>query len=129
MLARKSTRPRRQNSHRADDIKRCPPFLQWVRGRSCLLLDKRGHECRGRVRACHVDYAGDKGVGTKVSDRHAVPMCDGAHAEQTGQLGWGPFEAKWGINALESAADLWRYWLDGTVMGAKWKRAREGEGA
>jgi hypothetical protein len=48
-------------------------------------------------------------------------MCDGAHAEQTDQLGWGPFEAKWKLNALEESKDLWCYWLNGTVMGAKWK--------
>lgn len=125
MLARSLSRPRRQNSHKSDGEKRCEPFLKWIRGRDCILASKRDHVCEGKVRACHVDYAGDKGMGTKVSDRHSVPMCDGAHREQTDVLGWGPFEAKWGIGALALAAQLWGIWLNSTTMGATWRRSHE----
>ncbi|WP_404711532.1 hypothetical protein [Sphingomonas sp. MMS24-J13] len=123
-LARTRARPRRENSWRADAEKRCPPFLQWIRGRRCTLADKRGHICRGTVRACHVDHAGGKGVATKVADMHAIPMCDGAHEEQH-RIGWRTFEANWSIDAVDMAAGLWRYWFDGTVMGANWKKAHE----
>lgn len=123
MLARSSARPRRQNSRRADAVKRCAPFLQWIRGRACALADNRDHECRGSVRACHVDHGGDKGMGTKASDKFAIPMCDGAHEEQH-RIGWAPFEARWKFHALDLAYTLWRHWLDTTPMGAKWK-ARE----
>lgn len=113
------TRPRIRNAGRPAE-KSAPGFLKWLRGRACLIAGRAGHQCSGKVRACHVDYAGDKGVGTKVSDRFAVPMCDGAHGEQTDRLGWGPFEAKYGIKALDAAAEFWRAWPG---RGA-WERAR-----
>ncbi len=103
------TRPRQRNSHRADAIKRCPSFLKWLRTRDCALVGTSGHECRGKVRACHVDYAGDKGVATKVSDRFAVPMCDGAHEEQH-RIGWSLFERKHLFDALSLSRIFWQAW-------------------
>jgi hypothetical protein len=107
MLARSAFRPRRQNSHRADATKRAPGYLQWLRGRPCRLADRGG--CAGKVRACHVDYAGDKGMATKVSDRHAIPMCDEHHRCQH-TWGWQTFEANFKINALADAAAYWTAW-------------------
>lgn len=107
MLAKSAFRPRKANSHRADSWKRVPGFLQWLRGRNCMLVDRGG--CDGKVRACHVDYAGDKGVSTKVHDMHAVPMCDGHHTAQH-SWGWRTFEANFKINALEAAKAYWMAW-------------------
>jgi len=74
------------------------------------MLEAKGG-CSGKVRACHVDYAGDKGIGTKVADEHAVPMCDGHHGQQHA-WGWKSFEANYRINpsTLEAAAAYWRAW-------------------
>lgn len=106
MLTRSAFAPRKKNAGRPPE-KSAPGFLQWIRGRTCILA--RTGECRGKVRACHVDYAGDKGMSTKASDRHAFPGCDGHHDEQH-RLGWKSFEAKYRINCLELAAQFWRAW-------------------
>ena len=37
-------------------------------------MPDRRATCAGRIGGRHVDYAGDKGIGTKPSDRYAVPM-------------------------------------------------------
>jgi hypothetical protein len=108
MLARVDTRPRHRNAGRPAE-KSAPGFLKWLRGRPCHLTGRAGHQCSGKVRACHVDYAGDKGVGTKVSDRFAIPMCDGAHGEQH-QIGWRQFEAAHAIDALAASREFWRLW-------------------
>ena len=105
MLARSAFAPRRRNSHKADAEKRCPKFLQWLRGRPCLV----GGQCAGRIEAAHVDYAGDKGMGTKPSDRYAVPLCSAHHGEQH-TAGIKTFEARHRVNMLEAANDFWRAW-------------------
>ena len=64
---------------------------------------------RERMEAAHVDYAGDKGMGTKVSDRYAVPMCPQHHQEQHA-LGWETFEAKYKITALSASVAYWKLW-------------------
>lgn len=107
MLTRSAYGPRKKNSHKADFWKRADGFKQWLRGRPCRLADRGG--CGGKVRACHVDYAGDKGMGTKVHDRHAIPMCDDHHAAQH-SWGWQTFEANFKINALADAAAYWAAW-------------------
>jgi hypothetical protein len=104
---RVDTRPRKRNAPRPAE-KSAPGFLQWVRGRACCLLSRGG--CGGKIEAAHVDYAGDKGMGTKVADRHVVPLCAFHHAEQH-RIGWKSFEAKYsGLNALTTADFLWRHW-------------------
>ncbi len=107
MLNRSAFRPRKQNSHRADAWKRAPGFLRWLRGRTCRLVTHGG--CGGKVRACHVDYAGDKGMATKVHDKHALPMCDAHHGIQHG-VGWDTFEGNYKINALADAEAYWNAW-------------------
>lgn len=68
--------------------------------------------CGGKIQAAHVDYAGDKGLSTKVADKHAIPLCAAHHALQH-QKGWAWFEANVlgqdGI-ALKAAAFLWARW-------------------
>ena len=110
---RVDTRPRKRNSPRIAE-KSAPGFLQWLRGRECMASGIRGQApgCDGKVQAAHVDYAGDKGVGTKVSDRYAVPLCQRHHAWQH-QHGWPRFERAWfGVEgvALTAAAAFWKGW-------------------
>src|SRR6478609_4318320 len=96
MRSRAAFAPRRQNSHRADEWKRCEPFLVWLRKRRCFIsIQSKKHVCTGKVRACHFDPWGDKGMSTRVSDNASLPMCDGAHAEQTDVLGWPDFQSKY----------------------------------
>lgn len=107
MLSASAFKPRKQNSHRADAWKRCAPFLQWLRGRPCMLVERGG--CGGKIEAAHVDYAGDKGMGTKVHDKHCIPLCSDHHAAQH-SWGWQTFEGNFKINALIAAAAYWHAW-------------------
>lgn len=121
MLARAAFKPRKQNSHRADDWKRCEPFLKWLRGRQCFIgTQDAKHVCFGKVRACHFDPWGDKGMGTKVSDSAAMPMCDGAHDEQH-STGWPTFQRKYAFDGRDVVTAYWTEWLDNTPMGKAWK--------
>ena len=89
--------------------KDAPAFLKFVRTQhQCILVDTG--ECHGKVRACHWDEAGDKGISTKVSDRWSLPMCDRHHAEQTDELGWPEFQRRHGFSAEAFCAALWKSW-------------------
>lgn len=118
-----SAKPRRQNA-KDPAGKRCAPFLKWLRGRECILVNTG--ECWGKVRACHWDQAGDKGVGTKVSDKHSLPMCDGHHAEQGEILGWPKFQLKYAFRAADATAFFWNEWLFNTPMGKAWRDRTDG---
>ncbi len=121
-------RPRIQNSHRADEDKRCEPFLKWLRGRPCHIADiAPDHRCFGKVRACHFDPWGDKGMSSKVSDNACMPMCDRAHAEQTDVLVWPKFQAKYGFDGRHVVTAYWLHWLNGTPMGAAWQAEQEAQ--
>jgi hypothetical protein len=65
------------------------------------------------MEAAHVDYAGDKGMGTKVSDRFAIPLCS-AHHHYQHSIGWASFEAECLTgghgSALRAANEFWRRW-------------------
>ena len=108
---RVDTRPRRKNSGRANVLKRAPGFLSWLRSRQCYIstIDPQ-HICEGKVRACHFDPWGDKGMASKVSDRAALPMCDGAHREQTDVLGWPKFQEKYGFDGRHVVVAFWMDW-------------------
>jgi hypothetical protein len=126
MLGRSAFKPRKQNSHRADEWKRVPSFLQWLRGRECFIsLQDNNHECVGKVRACHFDPWGDKGMSTKVSDQASMPMCDGAHAEQTDILGWPQFQRKYAFDGRDVVTAYWLEWLK-TPMGKNWEAKQNG---
>src|SRR5690606_2512909 len=103
--------------------KRCEPFLKWLRGRPCFLSNKG--PCVGKVRACHFDPFGNKGMGTKVSDSACMPMCDGHHAEQGEVLGWPKFQSKYGFDGRDAVTAYWTEWLDNTPMGRAWARKQE----
>jgi hypothetical protein len=128
-LTRAAFRPRIDNSHRADEWKRCEPFLKWLRTRPCFLRihAPSRHRCRGKVRACHFDPFGDKGIATKVSDSASLPMCDGAHEEQTDILGWPEFQRTYEFDGRDVVTAYWLEWLDDTKMGADWKRKMEAD--
>lgn len=121
MLASSAFRPRRQNSHRADAWKRCEPFLRYLRRLPCLIsiLDRK-HVCAGKVRACHFDPWGDKGMATKVSDSASLPMCDSAHAEQTDVLGWPDFQSKYQFDGRDAVTAYWLEWSERTPAGRAW---------
>lgn len=108
-MIRVNTKPRKRNSPRIAE-KSAPAFLQWLRGRPCLATNI---DCAGKIQAAHVDYAGDKGMGTKVSDRFAVPLCAHHHAMQH-QMGWQSFEVAeltgHGGAALFAASRYWKAW-------------------
>ena len=126
MLSNRAFKPRIEKSHRADEWKRCEPFLKWLRGRPCFLaVHAPGkHRCEGKVRACHFDPWGDKGMSTKVSDSASMPMCDGGHAEQHNK-GWPWFQGRYGFDGRDVVTAYWLEWLDGTPMGRAWKAKQE----
>jgi hypothetical protein len=105
--AKLSTKRKHRNAGRPAE-KDAPGFLSWIRQRPCI-LDNTG-ECVGKVRACHWDEAGDKGMATKVADKWALPMCDGHHAEQTDVLGWPKFQIKYRFKAEAFCTQLWQAW-------------------
>lgn len=105
--ARLDTKKRIRNAGRPAH-KDAPGFLRFVRQFPCILADSG--ECWGKIRACHWDEAGDKGMGTKVSDRYSLPMCDGHHAEQTDVLGWPEFQKKYRFDPREFCDRLWNKW-------------------
>lgn len=108
MLRRSAIKPRRQNAPRPAE-KNCSQFLQWLRGRPCFLAGHALGACEGRIEAAHVDHAGGKGMGTKVADKHAIPLCSTHHREQHSK-GWGTFQAKYGFHAVDVAGDYWHLW-------------------
>jgi hypothetical protein len=128
MISRRAFKPRIENSHRADEWKRCEPFLKWLKTRPCLIsVLGHGADCSGPVRACHFDPRGDKGMATKVSDSACMPMCNGpdSHHEEQHRVGWPAFQSKYGFDGRDAVTAYWLEWLDGTSMGAAWKRRME----
>lgn len=105
---RVDTRPRHKNAGRPA-YKSARGFLQWLRGRPCA-ADGYGL-CDGCMTAAHVDHAGDKGMGTKVSDRFAIPLCLG-HAMRQHQRGWLTFEKEClgGKSAVAMSEAYWKAW-------------------
>lgn len=97
-------------------------YLQWLRGRPCYLANKGG--CgfadpprNTPIEAAHVDVAGGKGMGTKVADQYAIPLCQRHHDEQHGKIGsfsqrggWKTFQVKYGFDAVKVAGEYWRAW-------------------
>lgn len=101
MLARSAFRPRRQNSKRADEGRRFPSHLAWLRKRPCLLEGRQGHVCSGGMEAHHHNE-GEGGTGLKTFDYHAVPLCSAGHIEV--HCGKRTFEVKYNLNLADCAA-------------------------
>lgn len=90
--------------------KDAPGFRQFVRGRPCIFADTG--QCEGKREAAHLDFAGGKGVSTKVADRYSVPMCSAHHRLQH-SLGWQTFMIRMEVTReqlLIAAARLWNAW-------------------
>jgi hypothetical protein len=120
---RVDTRPRKRNAPRIAE-KSAPGFLQWLRGRSCIFAFLAG-DCGGKIEAMHLDFAGGKGVGTKVADQYAVSSCAKHHALQH-SLGWDTFCKRTGIykdSLLVAANHFWRTWPGR----AAWERKLEAQ--
>jgi hypothetical protein len=110
---RVDTRPRKRNAPRIAE-KSAPGFLQWLRGRECYASCRLAADgsCDGKIEAAHVDYAGGKGVGTKVADRYAIPLC-AAHHRLQHDRGWKWFDVNMLAGAgqgLEAAEQFWFLW-------------------
>jgi hypothetical protein len=123
MLRRSALRSRFRNAPRPVE-KSVRSYLAWLGKRPCYL---DGHALGGCgwgdpprksfVEAAHVDHGGDKGMGTKASDRFAIPLCQKHHDEQHGKIGafkdrggWPKFQARYGFNAIDVAGDYWHLW-------------------
>lgn len=61
------------------------------------------------MEAAHVDHGGDKGMGTKVSDKFAIPLCSKHHRLQHND-GWKSFQAIYDFDALKVAEAYWKAW-------------------
>jgi hypothetical protein len=114
-----SLQPRHRNSGRPPE-KSAPQFKEWLRKKwGCVFA---GHgECGGKIEAMHLDFAGGKGMGTKVADSFCLPSCSVHHHRQHTK-GWATFLREIGATkeALLATADkLWRTW-PGRV---KWEAA------
>lgn len=102
-VVRVNTNPRRQNSRRDEEGRTFPQHLQWLRGRDCLVADKPGHVCAGKIEAHHVNEGHQRGMGQKAPDYYAVPVCSAAHAaiHTAGHKTW---QLRHGVNLLDAAA-------------------------
>lgn len=104
-----SAAPRKQNSPRIAE-KDAPGFLKWLRGRACVWSDQG--ECGGKIENQHLDFAGGKGMSTKVADRYCLPACANHHRAQH-SLGWQTFLGRMHATeamCLRAAAVLWFKW-------------------
>lgn len=110
-----NTAPRHRNSGRPAH-KSAPQFLQWLRGRDCMIARK--HDCAGKICAAHFDPFGDKGMGTKVSDKAAMPLCAMAHDEQH-RIGWPAFQIKYQFDGFQVVEAYWRAWPKRATWEAK----------
>jgi hypothetical protein len=102
-------RPRKRNAPKIAE-KSAPGFLQWLRGRTCVFHFLGDYE--GKIEAMHLDFAGGKGMGTKVADRFALPCCSYHHRAQH-DMGWKSFMLMAKVRAdmlLDAAERLWRAW-------------------
>lgn len=121
-MIRVSTKPRHKNAPRPAE-KSAPGYLQWLRGRECIFVNIDGCRCEGKIEAAHLDWAGGKGMGTKVADKFAVPMCAGHHRLQH-RKGWLTFMAEREVGTevmIDGARQFWSKW-PGRIA---WERKQE----
>lgn len=132
LLGPSALRSRHRNAPRPD-WKVADAYLKWLRGRPCFLADKGGCGLgdpprRSPIEAAHVDCAGGKGMGSKVADANAIPLCQRHHDEQHGKIGtfrqrggWKTFQLKYGFDAAKVAYAYWRAWPGRS----KWMEGRD----
>ncbi len=121
LLGPSALRSRHRNAPRPD-WKVATAYLAWLRGRPCSLADKGGcglgDPPRGKpIEAAHVDCVGTKGMGVRVQDSAAIPLCQRHHDEQHGKIGnfkqrggWATFQIKYGFDAVKVADAYWNAW-------------------
>lgn len=103
-------RKKRERSGIRDDDGpiRCPSHLKWVRGHECCAISKPIH-CEGRIEAHHLQSfrAIEGGMGMKVGDDKAVPLCNFHHWD-IHAVGQPLFEKTYRLSLEATAADLWK---------------------
>lgn len=104
--------------------KRAEEFKRWLRKLSCAKCGFEPGDPGNPIVVAHVDHAGDKGVATKVADKHCIPLCNGCHATQHA-IGWRTFEA--GLPTGDATALAAAYWQRWPGM-KEWEAQFAGEG-
>lgn len=109
MLRASAFKPRKQNAPRPA-WKVAEAFKQWLRGRPCACGGKSPH-CMGPIQSAHVPVPGEKGISTKVADRHCIPLSYGCHELQH-KIGWVSFTISYlrGSDPLRLSDAYWRAW-------------------
>jgi hypothetical protein len=111
---------RHKNSGRPPE-KDAPKFKEWLRKtHDCAFIN--AGDCAGKIESMHLDFAGGKGMGTKVADSFCLPACAKHHGLQH-VWGWITFLSRMGLTkeACIAASDkLWRAWPGR----AKWEAER-----
>lgn len=89
----------------------CEGHLSFVRRKYlCCLAGKAPTPCGGKVVAHHVQSyrAIEGGIGMKVGDHRAVPVCDAHHIPYVHQKGQPFVEKETGVDLEKFAANCWR---------------------
>lgn len=80
-------------------------YLDWLHLQQCLIFEKHGHVCSGRLTVHHVRFC-----GSPRDDRRALPLCEGAHLHDFGkdsiEHGKAQFEERFGVSIEGSIAEL-----------------------
>jgi hypothetical protein len=103
-------RPRHKNAGRPPE-KDAPKFKEWLRKTHDCAFHLAGG-CSGKIEAMHLDFAGGKGMASKVADSFCLPSCSGHHSRQHTR-GWATFIREMGVSKearFEAADRLWRTW-------------------
>lgn len=90
--------------------KQAEEFMRWLRKLPCARCEAAPGDLNNPVVSAHVDMAGGKGIGSKVADKHCIPLCDSCHKEQH-QVGWLTFEKRLPLaDAIALACVYWTEW-------------------
>jgi len=116
MLRRAAITPRKRARAGRPAWKVAGNFRRWLRKLPCAACQRPATEMALNESA-HVDHGGDKGMGTKASDRFCIPLCPECHERQHSE-GWLTFERKLPQSSAVILSNL--YW-------AEWPGRREWE--
>lgn len=99
-------------------------YKRWLRKLPCAFCSHVRTD-ENPIVSAHVDHAGGKGIGTKVADRHCIPLCDECHRRQH-RMGWPAFEK--GLRYADAVVLAGVYWQEWPGRVA-WERDMAGQGA
>ena len=100
-------------------------YKRWLRKLPCPCCGQLAGDLQSPIVAAHVDGVGAKGMGTKVADRHCIPLCNGCHTRQH-QVGWRTFEKTLPLgDAATLAGVYWTEWPGRAVWEREQARASE----